>query len=1552
MDSRESAFLDPSSAMAAITKHKVDAIKLAREQGMAVREMCRRAKTEVPEYEFEELIGKGAYGRVYKGHQTSSGRVVAIKVMDIDSLDYNAFRDQKDESIKEFIHETTVMKQVKDSGAQNINELIEAISIHSQLWLVCEYCPGGSVRTLMRATNDKLDEKYIIPIARELAVGLRAIHGAGIIHRDIKAANVLVHEEGHLEICDFGVAGVLQSQRDKRSTWIGTPHFMPPEMYAPRAEAHRYGSEVDVWAYGCTLFEFANGTPPNAGLRDRMHIGRQLTRKTPQLEKDGYSQGLKDLITFALDPNPVTRPTMEDILAHPYIMDTEEEYPTSSVRELVKNYYQWSQRGGQRQSLFQAGGAAAAELPDAEESNDDWNFSTTDGFERRFSVIDMDQIAATLAQMEEPLSPTSQSPEPDMNEEFSEDALSPEDKLNFDERVRRGAEAMEGLFDEEKPSYKYETKRDFVPLEVAQPISDLPLRSETDRSSVTSTFLDIDIGSFEASHYAAGAPAAQPFQLVDANTIRATRSSIRPHRNSNDDSPRSSDDSVGDNSSYTTALEDTFVPSGPRPPTMDWKFPSFGPPEDTPPEEEEESPTQPPAEEDTIRAEKRATMQWTFPVMGSVPESQAYEDRHDTLRAPLPTLSEAVSSPPQANDEPGEARPSTSASNTSDSDYNIAASNDLDYDPFRFDRPGTPPGTSSLQHAHFWDTKVPIMIRQYGYEYNASVMLDGPGPDEEDQPVWRDYPGPFSPDDSTAPSTGTIPSTGKTIDSATTVGSFKTVLPTAGSSPGTPTASSVTSGPVSEPGSPVFDTVRHHRAESYSEPPMELPHFRNDSYIDTHMVSQGGKGAIPFPSLIPPSSASLTEGVDDGVVAAEFDRLLADLLESLEATGEALVRYEPHQDANGGLQDVEETLYAMSALESSVVPEEVPFSSIPFSPPTNHEEWKLALVEVKWFCLNQQYKLCYSRCNQLIETAMDPLNPIRATYLHYYAATSYEYLGRAAHIFSNAKVPLLTSAVENFEASLAALPALLPQPVLNPHRSYSPLSDNPYSRSPSPRSTLSPLGSDWSPSLPTLCDDDPQPDTEVDSPSCRIWSPLTYSPVLAPSPSTPVKKTSHQPDGPFQTPKSSRTVCPCFTPLSDSTSVATAFCVTPSLSSGKVSRPAYDPRTVVFDIPPPTRAPPPPPHEEPSSPSVADKLVAFDSEDNGFPVGGNIVRNIARMINNSTLDGSNDPFMSSSEQEQEQQLTLRLPMRPPVRLSPIKFPAEFQDTAKQMKLLPSPLQIRKTSGDVFKCGGPGVVIRKGSEEPNPEVETTVKRPIRSRPPRLPLKIIPANNQTANKEKTAPVLAPQPKCVSPPASPLTSMLLATPTPVLKPNCFSNLDPLFPTPSPEPTTSSLSPYSSLDSPDEAAMAARAAHVTRFNGAVTWLSEHIPEDLNNLRKQIQHVTDLQKARNGRNHKMSRSVSFWTFSPVKDKSKAETEESAVVDGPNIDEYGNVLRVETKAQRIVRLRKEGWRIGIRSQHSLWKGTEYYDRLCETALGELGDSRGLTVEGHAYLKKW
>ncbi|OAX78506.1 STE/STE20/YSK protein kinase, partial [Emergomyces africanus] len=823
-DVMDSGHLDPSSAMVALTKQKAEAVRLAREQGAAVKEMCRRAKTDMPPYQFEELIGKGAYGRVYKGRQLATQKPVAIKVLEIDTIDYKTVRDFKDESIKDFIRETNIMKQVKDAGAKNINMLIEAFSIHSQLWLICEHCPGGSVKTLMRATGDRLEERFIIPIARELAEGLRAIHDAGIIHRDVKAANVLIHEEGRLQICDFGVAGVLQSKVDKRSTWIGTPHWMPPEMFPNRGdnERHQYGSEIDVWAYGCTLFECATGNPPNATLRERMQIGRQLNRFPPKLEGENFSDGLRSLVAFSLDSDPKVRPNMQKILQHPYIADSTESHPAASLSELVKIYYQWVQRGGQRVSLFNPGGAAAAEFPGAQESLDgeDWNFSTTAGFERRFSLIDLDQLSASLADLENDMIPTVPEPSGEYFDDSLVADLTAEAKANFDERVKRGAAAMEGLFNEEKPGYKYETKNDFIPVQQEQRLSsDLPLRTDTDRSSVTSTFIDINLGVFDSAHYAAGSASNHPpFQLADADTIRANRSSSRLMRNST-----------------TSSDSGEFQPQrGPRPPTMEWTFPSTMP-TDT---EDASHDDEPGPDFEATQQEKRDTRAWTFPVMTAEVAALSHEEPDewaganassrclepdDEMTRKFPSFPRPTYSRPPG-DGPLDSRPSTATSTHS-------TISDADNDPFRFDRPITPPCESVGDHT----------------VSSTTSSLDR-FPSITDSVIYTDF------DEGTDRS----------------IHSYSEFHP-----PQYREENMMS-------GDSAFGDLRNQNGETEG--------VDGDGGGDGETETKSDMAQLDFPHPVPPSVESMMEGASDEVVAQELDRLLGDFLDGLAITGETLVR--------------------------------------------------------------------------------------------------------------------------------------------------------------------------------------------------------------------------------------------------------------------------------------------------------------------------------------------------------------------------------------------------------------------------------------------------------------------------------------------------------------------------------------------------------------------------------------------------------------------------------------------------------------------------------------
>ena len=193
----------------------------------------------------------------------------------------------------------------------------------------------------------------------------------------------MIDEHGNLLIIDFGVAGILLSQLDvdKRKTVIGTPHWMAPEMHSTASEV-AHGTEVDVWAFGITLYECATGAPPNARTFNPAELRSRVRNTTPRLADDRFSEELRDLIAFALNPDPGARPSMAQICQHEYIAGNETTHPTSSLKELVESYYQWERSGGQRFSLFMPGGAAKPqEVVIADDDQEEWSFSTTQKFE-------------------------------------------------------------------------------------------------------------------------------------------------------------------------------------------------------------------------------------------------------------------------------------------------------------------------------------------------------------------------------------------------------------------------------------------------------------------------------------------------------------------------------------------------------------------------------------------------------------------------------------------------------------------------------------------------------------------------------------------------------------------------------------------------------------------------------------------------------------------------------------------------------------------------------------------------------------------------------------------------------------------------------------------------------------------------------------------------------------------------------------------------------------------------------------------------------------------
>ncbi|KAI7750881.1 hypothetical protein M8C21_026665 [Ambrosia artemisiifolia] len=219
-------------------------------------------------YELLHELGKGSYGSVYKARDLQTSEMVAVKVI----------------------------------------SLSEGI--------VMEYCGGGSVADLMNVTDEPLEECQIAYICKEALKGLSYLHSIFKVHRDIKGGNILLTEQGEVKLGDFGVAAQLTRTMSKRNTFIGTPHWMAPEVI----QESRYDGKVDVWALGVSAIEMAEGLPPRSNVHPMRVLFMISIEPAPMLEdKEKWSLVFHDFIAKCLTKDPRIRPTASELLKHKFI---------------------------------------------------------------------------------------------------------------------------------------------------------------------------------------------------------------------------------------------------------------------------------------------------------------------------------------------------------------------------------------------------------------------------------------------------------------------------------------------------------------------------------------------------------------------------------------------------------------------------------------------------------------------------------------------------------------------------------------------------------------------------------------------------------------------------------------------------------------------------------------------------------------------------------------------------------------------------------------------------------------------------------------------------------------------------------------------------------------------------------------------------------------------------------------------------------------------------------------------------------------------------------
>ncbi|ESN90504.1 hypothetical protein HELRODRAFT_131625, partial [Helobdella robusta] len=248
-------------------------------------------------------LGDGAFGKVFKAQHKTRGTFAALKQMEIND----------DNDLEDYSIEIDILNECKH---ENIVGIHEAYYYKNKLWLYIEFCSGGAVDSIMVELEKPLTESQIRCLCKQMCQALSFLHKNMIIHRDLKAGNVLLTLDATVKIADFGVSAKNSKVGQKRDSFIGTPYWMAPEVVVCETmKDNPYDHKADIWSLGITLIEFAQLEPPNHEMHP-MRVLLKIQKSDPPTlsQPHKWSAEFNDFLTKCLVRTPERRLEADELL--------------------------------------------------------------------------------------------------------------------------------------------------------------------------------------------------------------------------------------------------------------------------------------------------------------------------------------------------------------------------------------------------------------------------------------------------------------------------------------------------------------------------------------------------------------------------------------------------------------------------------------------------------------------------------------------------------------------------------------------------------------------------------------------------------------------------------------------------------------------------------------------------------------------------------------------------------------------------------------------------------------------------------------------------------------------------------------------------------------------------------------------------------------------------------------------------------------------------------------------------------------------------------------